>query len=284
MSALEKLLEKAGRPFGPGKPLHRFHALFEAADTFALTPSSVTRGATHVRDALDLKRMMTLVIIAMLPCIFMAMYNTGLQANLGIDPAKVAALEGWRHDVMRLVGVGYSPESFWACLFHGSLYFLPLYIVTMVVGITWEVLFAIVRRHEVNEGFFVTGMIFPLICPPDAAAVGGRARHQLRRGGGQGSVRRHGHELHQPGARGARLRLLRLSRRHFRRPGVGGGRPGRGGRRLLRCHAPRADAHDDHPVRAAGLLVVDSLHRPREGQPRRDLRGSPASSAPSSSS
>ena len=166
MNALEKLLEKAGRPFGPGKPLHKFHALFEAADTFALTPSSVTRGATHVRDALDLKRMMMLVIIAMLPCIFMAMYNTGLQANLGIDPAKVASLEGWRHDVMRLAGVGYSPESFWGCLFHGSLYFLPLYVVTMVVGITWEVLFAIVRRHEVNEGFFVTGMIFPLICPP----------------------------------------------------------------------------------------------------------------------
>jgi Na+-transporting NADH:ubiquinone oxidoreductase subunit B len=166
VNALERLLEKAGRPFGPGKPLHKFHALFEAADTFALTPSSVTSGATHVRDALDLKRMMMLVIIAMLPCIFMAMYNTGLQANLGIDPAKAASLEGWRHDVMRFAGVGYSPESFWASLFHGALYFLPLYIVTMVVGISWEVLFAIVRRHEVNEGFFVTGMLFPLICPP----------------------------------------------------------------------------------------------------------------------
>jgi Na+-transporting NADH:ubiquinone oxidoreductase subunit B len=166
VNALEKLLEKAGRPFGPGKPLHKLHALFEAADTFALTPSSVTKGSTHVRDALDLKRMMMLVIIAMLPCIFMAMYNTGLQANLGIDPAKAASLEGWRHDVMRFAGIGYSPESFWASLFHGSLYFLPLYVVTMIVGIAWEVLFAIVRRHEVNEGFFVTGMLFPLICPP----------------------------------------------------------------------------------------------------------------------
>ncbi len=166
MKAVERLLEKAGAPFAPGRPLHRFHALFEAADTFALTPSSVTKGATHVRDALDLKRMMMLVIIAMLPCIFMAMYNTGLQANLGIDPAKAASLPGWRHEVMRLLGVGYSPASFGACVFHGALYFLPLYAVTMAVGIAWEVLFAIVRRHEVNEGFFVTGMIFPLICPP----------------------------------------------------------------------------------------------------------------------
>jgi len=164
--ALERLLEQVGRHFEPGKPLHRFHALYEAADTFAMTPPSVTRGSTHVRDALDLKRMMMIVVIATLPCVFMAMYNTGLQANLGIDPAKAAALEGWRHDVMRLAGVGYSPESFWACLVHGSLYFWPLYIVTMAAGGFWEVLFAIVRRHEVNEGFFVTGMLFPLICPP----------------------------------------------------------------------------------------------------------------------
>ena len=166
MSALERLLEMAGRQFQPGKPLHRFHALFEAADTFALTPASVTKGSTHVRDALDLKRMMMLVVISLLPCIFMAMYNTGLQANLGIDPARAASLEGWRHDVMRLAGMGYSPDSVIACLFHGSLYFLPLYAVTMAAGGAWEVLFAIVRRHEVNEGFFVTGMLFPLICPP----------------------------------------------------------------------------------------------------------------------
>ena len=146
MRALEKLLEQAGRHFEPGKPLHRFHALYEAADTFAMTPPTVTRGTTHVRDALDLKRMMMIVVIAMMPCVLMAMYNTGLQANLGIDPARAAALEGWRHDGMRLAGVGYSPENFWACLVHGSLYFWPLYIVTMAAGGFWEVLFAIVRR------------------------------------------------------------------------------------------------------------------------------------------
>jgi len=166
VSALERLLHQVGRQFEPGKPLHRAYPLFEATETFLLTPASVTRGNTHVRDALDLKRMMMIVVIAMVPCIFMAMYNTGLQANLGIDPAKAASLEGWRHDVMRLAGVGYSPQSFWACLFHGSLYFWPLYFVTMAAGGFWEVLFAMVRRHEVNEGFFVTGMIFPLICPP----------------------------------------------------------------------------------------------------------------------
>ncbi len=140
--------------------------LWEAADTFFYTPSSVTRGGAHVRDAMDLKRMMFLVVIAVLPCVLMALYNTGLQANLALDPARVTTLPGWRHDVIRALGVGYSPDSITACVIHGALYFLPLYIVTMVVGLAWEVLFAVVRRLELNEGFFVTGILFPLILPP----------------------------------------------------------------------------------------------------------------------
>ncbi|MEO8509381.1 MAG: NADH:ubiquinone reductase (Na(+)-transporting) subunit B, partial [Betaproteobacteria bacterium] len=117
-------------------------------------------------DALDLKRMMMLVVIAALPCVAMAMYNTGLQANLALDPSKLASLDGWRHDVLGMLGIGYSPASIIDCTVHGALYFLPLYAVTMVVGLSWEVLFAIVRRVEVNEGFFVTGILFPLILPP----------------------------------------------------------------------------------------------------------------------
>jgi len=109
--------------------------------------------------------MMT-VVIAALPCVLMALYNTGLQANLAIDPARIAELPGWRHAVMRWLGIGYSPTSLLDCAAHGAMYFVPLYVVTMVVGLSWEVLFAVVRRHEVNEGFFVTGILFPLILPP----------------------------------------------------------------------------------------------------------------------
>jgi Na+-transporting NADH:ubiquinone oxidoreductase subunit B len=163
--SLEKLLEKVAPHFEPGGRFARFHAIYEATDTFIMTPPSVTRGASHVRDALDLKRMMSIVVIAMLPCVLMAMYNTGLQANLAIDPAKLASLQGWRHDIMRALGFGYSAASLAQCVFHGSLYFLPLYAVTMAAGGTWEVLFAVVRRHEINEGFLVTGLIFPLILP-----------------------------------------------------------------------------------------------------------------------
>jgi Na+-transporting NADH:ubiquinone oxidoreductase subunit B len=166
MKTLRAFLDRVGRNFEPGGRLERFHPFWEAADTFFYAPGSVTKGGAHVRDALDLKRMMMTVVIATLPCVYMALYNTGLQANLALDPAKLASLAGWRHDVIRWLGVGYSPASMTACIAHGALYFLPLYAVTMVVGLGWEVLFAVVRRLEVNEGFFVTGILFPLILPP----------------------------------------------------------------------------------------------------------------------
>lgn len=166
MKQVRALLDSAAPHFHKGGRLERLYPLYEAADSFFYTPGTVTKTGAHVRDAIDLKRMMILVVISTLPCVAMAMYNTGLQANLALDPAKLALLEGWRHDVIRLLGVGYSPASLAANVIHGSLYFLPLYIVTMVVGLTWEVGFAIVRRMEVNEGFFVTGILFPLILPP----------------------------------------------------------------------------------------------------------------------
>jgi Na+-transporting NADH:ubiquinone oxidoreductase subunit B len=163
---LRPFLDRIGRHFERGGRFERLAPFWEAADTFFYSPASVTRSGAHVRDALDLKRMMFLVVIAALPCVAMALYNTGLQANLALDPARAAALPGWRHDVIRALGVGYSPDSVTACVVHGALYFLPLYIVTMVVGLSWEVLFAVVRKLEVNEGFFVTGILFPLILPP----------------------------------------------------------------------------------------------------------------------
>jgi Na+-transporting NADH:ubiquinone oxidoreductase subunit B len=166
MKPLRALLDRIGHNFEKGGRLERLFPLWEAVDTFFYSPGSVTKGGAHVRDALDLKRMMMTVVIATLPCVYMALYNTGLQANLALDPAKIASLTGWRHDVIGWLGVGYSPQSITACIIHGALYFLPLYIVTMVVGLTWEVLFAVVRRLEVNEGFFVTGILFPLILPP----------------------------------------------------------------------------------------------------------------------
>jgi len=167
MKALRQILDGIGHHFEKGGRYERLYPLWESIDTFFYAPASRTKSGAHVRDALDLKRMMMTVIIAAIPCILMAMYNTGLQANLALDPAKLGELPGWRHVVMRALGVGYSPDSLFACFVHGALYFLPLYIVTMVVGLAWEVGFAVVRRLEVNEGFFVTGLLYPLILPPE---------------------------------------------------------------------------------------------------------------------
>ena len=93
-----------------------------------------------MRDALDLKRMMMLVVIAALPCVLMAMYNTGLQANLALDPAKAAALDRLApRRAARCSASATRRRASGANLVHGALYFLPLYIVTMVVGLSWEV-------------------------------------------------------------------------------------------------------------------------------------------------
>jgi Na+-transporting NADH:ubiquinone oxidoreductase subunit B len=162
---LRNRMDRLATNFERGGRLHKWHPLWEAVDTFLYSPGSVTKTGAHVRDAVDLKRIMMTVVIAALPCVFMAMYNTGLQANLAIDPGKVGQLEGWRHAFIQWLGFGYSPASFLDNVVHGAMYFLPLYIVTMVVGLTWEVLFAVVRKIEVNEGFFVTGILFPLILP-----------------------------------------------------------------------------------------------------------------------
>ena len=165
MRPLRRMLDRIGQPFQQGGRLERYHPLYEAVDSFFYAPGDVTRTGAHVRDAMDLKRMMILVVIAAIPCVFMALYNTGYQANRVIDPARIGELEGWRHALLQGIGFGYDPSSFLDNIAHGAVYFIPLYVVTMVVGLTWEVGFAVVRRVEVNEGFFVTGLLFPLILP-----------------------------------------------------------------------------------------------------------------------
>ncbi|MHC4444001.1 MAG: NADH:ubiquinone reductase (Na(+)-transporting) subunit B [Planctomycetota bacterium] len=163
MSFLKNLLAKQEKYFEKGSKLERLYPLYEAVDTLFYSPATVTEKPSHVRDALDLKRMMGIVVFALMPCILMAMYNTGLQANLALDNGLESA--GWRTDIVAWLGVGFSPESILACFIHGAMYFIPVLAVTFAVGGTIEVIFAVVRKHEVNEGFFVTGPLFALILP-----------------------------------------------------------------------------------------------------------------------
>ena len=167
MKLLRDLLDRAEPHFVEGK-LKSFYQVFEMADTFLFTPADVTEGATHVRDGLDLKRMMTIVVVALLPCIFMAMWNTGYQANLALANPEVAAeaAANWRTCIIDGLGIGYNPDSFGANLIHGALYFIPVYVICMLAGGIWEGAFSLIRKHEINEGFLVTGMLFPLTLPP----------------------------------------------------------------------------------------------------------------------
>ena len=165
MKVLRRLLDSQAHHFEPGGKLQRFYAIWEAQDTFLFTPGSVTAGASHVRDGLDLKRLMMTVVVALSGCIAMAFYNTGYQANLAVAQG-AAALDTWQTELMMVFGIGMLPDDVISCVLHGALYYLPVLGVTFLVGGLWEVLFAIVRKHEVNEGFLVTGMLIPLILPP----------------------------------------------------------------------------------------------------------------------
>ena len=165
MKLLRRLLDRQAHHFEPGGRLEKLYALWEAQDTILYTPGQVTAGPAHVRDGLDLKRMMMTVVIALAGCVYMAFYNTGYQANLAIA-AGAPLLDTWQTAAVEALGLGFAPDDWLACVVHGGLYYLPVLAVTLAVGGFWEMLFATVRRHEVSEGFLVTGMLFPLIMPP----------------------------------------------------------------------------------------------------------------------
>jgi Na+-transporting NADH:ubiquinone oxidoreductase subunit B len=109
---------------------------------------------------------MIYVFLAALPVAVVGMYNIGLQANTALADMGLSGIAGWRGQLLEGLGIGYDPTSIGACFWHGFLYFLPVYVVTMAAGGFWEVLFAIVRNHEVNEGFFVTSLLYALVLPP----------------------------------------------------------------------------------------------------------------------
>ncbi len=163
--SLRSFLDSIEPNFKEGGRYQSWYPLYEAVDTIFYSPSSVTKSTAHVRDGVDLKRIMISVWFAVFPAMFYGMYNLGFQAN-DVLAATGGTLEGWRGALLYTVA-GSDPSSIWDCFWYGAVHFLPIYIVTFVVGGFWEVMFAMRRGHEVNEGFFVTSILFALICPPD---------------------------------------------------------------------------------------------------------------------
>jgi Na+-transporting NADH:ubiquinone oxidoreductase subunit B len=154
MAPLRKLLDKIAPLFEEGGKYAKLYPLYEAADSFLFTPGKRAQGAVHVRDGMDIKRLMVTVVIALLPCTIWAMVNTGWQQMAADSAHSVAFAAGLKASWQTALGLG-------------ALAFLPVYAVTIAVGGLFEAVFATVRKHEINEGFLVTSMLFPLILPPD---------------------------------------------------------------------------------------------------------------------
>jgi len=141
---LENFFDKYRPDFQKGGKWEKWRPLFEMTDAILLWTNERTSSGPHVRDALDLKRFMMMVVAALLPATFFGAYNVGYQHYYAIGQA----------------------ADFWQKFAFGWVQILPIIIVSYVVGGAWEILFALVRKHDVNEGFLVTGLLFPLVLPP----------------------------------------------------------------------------------------------------------------------
>ena len=142
---LRKFIDKIKPNFEEGGKLYCFHSFFDAMETFFYVPNKVTINGAHVRDAVDMKRNMIYVLIALIPCFLFGTWNIGYQHFLSHGET----------------------VTLWQNFGYGLMKILPLYIVSYVVGLGIEIIFAQVRKEEVNEGFFVTGFLIPLIMPAD---------------------------------------------------------------------------------------------------------------------
>lgn len=144
---IKNLLEKVKPNFEKGGKLEKYYPVYNAFETFLFVPGETTppKGA-HIRDAIDLKRTMILVVISLMPCLLFGMWNTGYQHYLAL---------------------GLTDVSFWTTFLFGLGKVLPLVVVTYATGLALEFTFAVIRKHKVNEGFLVTGMLIPLVMPVD---------------------------------------------------------------------------------------------------------------------
>ncbi|TNH04137.1 NADH:ubiquinone reductase (Na(+)-transporting) subunit B [Testudinibacter sp. TR-2022] len=173
---LKHFLEKIEPAFLPGGKYEKWYALYEATATFLYTPGTVTHKSSHVRDAIDSKRMMVLVWLALFPAMFYGMYNVGAQSLLALgslaSPDVFAQnvaqniANDWHFALADMLGILSQSAGVLAKIVLGAIFFLPIYAVIFAVGGFWEVVFATIRRHEINEGFFVTSILLALIVPP----------------------------------------------------------------------------------------------------------------------
>lgn len=171
------LFKKIAPMFEKGGVLEKLYPLYEAQFTLLFSSGKVTTGNTHVRDYIDLKRIMIIVFFAVFPAMIYGWFNVGDQTIMALSTmdngAEVASTSyalfsaDYHYAIVQMLGGSLGADAGVCSKFLiGFVYFLPIYITVFVVGAFWEVLFCLVRGHEVNEGFFVTSILFALIVPP----------------------------------------------------------------------------------------------------------------------
>ena len=151
--------------FMPGGTQAKWFPIYDAIENFIFSSTHKTTNPIHVRDSIDIQRIMVIVWLAAFPAMFFGMYNIGNQTLDYLALVGSANTNDWHHVLINFVG--YSNDSFLTKMWVGAVYFVPIYAVTFAVGILWEILFAVVRKHEINEGLFVSSILFALSCPPD---------------------------------------------------------------------------------------------------------------------
>ena len=145
MKFLQNIFDKLRPDFEKGGKFEKLYPLFEANESFSFVTRNRTKSGAHIRDALDTKRLMSTVIVALIPCMLFGIYNVGYQHFRAYGVADPALMQ---------------------CVIKGAWHVMPIIIVSYAVGGIWEVIFAVARKHEINEGFLVTGLLVPLTLPP----------------------------------------------------------------------------------------------------------------------
>lgn len=145
MKKLRNLVDKIKPHFEKGGRFEKLHSTFDAFETFLFVPNKVTHNGAHIRDAIDMKRTMSIVVLTLIPALLFGIYNTGYQHFLATG----------------------TEADFWQMVLYGTIKVLPVVIVSYVTGLAIEFMFAQIRGHEVNEGFLVSGMLIPLVLPAD---------------------------------------------------------------------------------------------------------------------
>lgn len=166
MSQLRYYLDRIEPSFSKGGQFEKYSAIYEMVDNLFYSPSTITMTAPHVRDGINLKRIMTFIVLAVLPCIFVGAWNIGYQANTAMAELFIESVPGWRGDTLKFLGVSYHPDSIWDDVWHGLARIVPVFVVALVVGGAWEILFAIIRKRKLSEGILVISLLFTLTLPP----------------------------------------------------------------------------------------------------------------------